>query len=307
MKLRQAEFALAVAQTLSFRRAAELCHVTQPTLSTGVAQLEEELGGKLFKRSTRHVALTPMGRHVLPFLHAVVNARDEAVSAAKAFLNPERKLLRIGMSPLVDMSLVSLVTDAFMAAAPGTELFFKECLLDDLQERLTKGAIDVAVLPQDVVPEGLDRMAFYTDPMRYLPKHGAGSGAGALRLADLPQDPIIVTHGGCGLNKTLETAFEAEGVEAQYYPGRAISYPIIQEWAWLGLGAAVLPSAKLDDPASRPLLRRDGSTAAFAFSWVWQREARKMSHINAFLDHAKGQGARLVAGRAPPLVVQPGN
>lgn len=303
MKLRQVEFAVAVAQVGSFRQAAEQCHVTQPTLSTGVAQLEDELGGKLFARTTRQVALTSMGRHMLPYLQALLTARDEASAAAEAFLTPERQLLRIGMSPLVDMALVSMVTDAFQATALETELFFKECLLDDLQDRLQQGAIDVAILPRDVIPDGLDQMAFYSDPMRYLPKHGGTQGAGALRLADLPEDPIIVTHGGCGLNATLEAAFRAEDVPASYYPGRAISYTVIQDWAWLGLGAAVLPGAKLDDPAARPLLRRDGSAAAFAFHWVWQREARQLPHVAAFLAHAKGHGARLVAGRAPPQAV----
>lgn len=64
MNLSQLRFAQAVAELQSFSRAAEHCHVTQPSLSNGIAQLENELGGKLFERTTRSVHLTPFGKHL---------------------------------------------------------------------------------------------------------------------------------------------------------------------------------------------------------------------------------------------------
>ena len=113
MKLRQLEFVVEIARTGSFRRAAELCHATQPTLSAALAQLEQELGGRLFERTTRKVELTPFGRHIMPYLQSVLVARSEADAAARAFLDPVRKLLRIGISPLADMQAVTIVTDPF--------------------------------------------------------------------------------------------------------------------------------------------------------------------------------------------------
>src|SRR5215831_19378387 len=73
MNLSQLEFAAAVGEKKSFTAAARACHVTQPTLSNGIAQLEEELGGRLFVRTTRSVALTPLGNHLVPYIKEVLN------------------------------------------------------------------------------------------------------------------------------------------------------------------------------------------------------------------------------------------
>ena len=81
MKLRQLQFVQAVVEHGSFSRAAELCHATQPTLSNAIAQLETELGGKLFTRTTRRVDLTPFGAYLMPDLTAVLEARDEMRTA----------------------------------------------------------------------------------------------------------------------------------------------------------------------------------------------------------------------------------
>ncbi len=301
MKLRQIEFAISVARTGSFSRAAAQCNASQPTLSSAVSLLEQELGGTLFSRTTRKVELNAFGQHMMPHLEAVLTARDEASAAARSFLHPEQAMIRIGLSPLVDMWLVNRVTEPYQRQHPDTAVFFKECLLDDLSERLNTGAIDAAILPADSVPPMLERAEFYAEPLRYLPCNGQiDQAAGAIQVANLPQDPIIMTGGGCGLNQMLDVLFAQEGLAVPRYPGQAISYPVIQEWAWLGFGAAVLPQGKLTDSAqlSLPLLRRTGAPAEVTFRWVWRRESRERLHIAEFLDYVRGKGRHLIAGRA---------
>lgn len=301
MKLRQIEFVTAIARTGTFRQAAEVCGATQPSLSAALAQLEQELGGQLFLRTTRKVELTPFGEHMMPYLEAILAARAEAAAAADSFLRPAHQMIRIGISPLVDMRLVHMVTAAFQRQFPQTDIFFKECLLDDLSVRLDTGAIDVAILPAAIVPDHLDRCTFYADDLRYLPAHGVMEQApGFLRIVDLPQDPIIMTGGGCGLNRMLEVLFAQEGLTVPRYPGQAISYPVIEDWSWMGLGAAILPQSKLTGARQRslPLLRKSGAAAQCEFEWAWRRDVRDRDHISAFLDFARGKGQSLVSGRA---------
>ncbi len=306
MKLRQIRFVVAIAQTSSFSQAAALCNATQPTLSSAVSQLEQELGGKLFTRTTRKVALTPFGRHMMPHLQAVLAAQSEVAAAAETFRNPQRKLLRIGISPLVDMQMVTMLTEPFRRAHDGVEIFYKECLLDDLSDRIATGAIDLAILPHDIVPGDLDRLTFYSDPLFYLPQRGdRGAAVSPLRIADLPGDPVIMTGGGCGLNKSLEVLFAEEGATLSQYPGYAISYPVIEEWTWMGLGAGILPQAKLSGQsagASR-LIRSNGQPAAFEFLWAWRRDIREVPHVAAFLDHIRQKGPKLVAGQVRLVAV----
>lgn len=306
MKLRQLQFVLAIARTQSFSHAAEITNATQPTLSNAVSQLETELGGKLFARTTRKVELTAFGRHMMPFLQAVADAEREAASAAETYHNPSRKMLRIGFSPLVDMQMVTSITEPFRRIAGDVDIYFKECLLDDLSDRIASGAIDLAILPRDIVPASLEHLPFYTDPLIYLPRQdGRPQTDHALSIPDLPPDPIIMTGGGCGLNASLEKLFSQDNATITPYPGYAISYPVIQEWTWLGLGAGILPRAKLSDDTSggHKLLRASGQPAEMAFFWTWQPEAAGITHVREFLEFIQNTAPKLVAGQVRLVAV----
>ena len=300
MKLRQIQFAAAVARTASFSAAADICNVTQPTLSSAVRLLELELGANLFDRTTRKVQLTAFGRHMVPYLESVLSARNEAQAAAKAFHDVDRRLLRIGVSPLADARLISMVAEPFLRLHPKWEVFFKECLLDDLSDRLASDTIDVAVLPKASVPDAVQHQPFYREQMHYLPMNGISNDAGApLRVAEVPDDPVIMTNGGCGLNQSLKAVLDSEGVSPPAYPGHAISYSVIQDWVWLGLGAAILPRSKLTDQVgtAKPLVLTNGTPAEFEFCWCWRKEALEKPQVAAFLEFSEGKGLHLTENR----------
>lgn len=294
MKLRQLQFAKMVAETKSFSRAAEICHATQPTLSNSISQLEEELGGKLFQRSTRKVELTAFGAEMMPKITAILDAEQELKRAASAFHNPDEKLLRIGLSPLVDMAQLEAVLQPYRRRYPNHGIFFKECLLDDLSQRLADDVIDLAIIPQDMVMEGYEHFAFYSDPLFYIPSVPRNIIANpgydhAMTITDLPADPIIMTGGGCGLNGSLERLFAAQGVSLTPYRGQAASYQAIEEWTDLAIGAAILPQAKLHLSKQRalPLMLNDGRKAHFTFSWIWPNLAKERPHIADFVDYVR--------------------
>lgn len=300
MKLRQLEFAREIARTGSFSHAADICNATQPTLSNAIVQLEEELGAKLFRRTTRSVELTPFGAYILPSLEATLDARDEMRKAAEAYLNPAHKVLRIGLSPLVDMVLLNDVLQPYRREHPDVTIYFKECLLDDLGGRLANGSVDIAVVPGDMVEPGWDHRQFYSDPLYYIPSDGGDRpGAGPVGIPELPADPLIMTGGGCGLNRSLELLFARNGAQFAAYPGAAISYPVIEQWAGIGIGASILPSARMSASRgwARRLRNRDGSQAVFQFHWVWKPGLAMPPHVAALHAHIQDRVPALVAGR----------
>lgn len=310
MKLRQLQFAKSIADTKSFSRAAEICHATQPTLSNAITQLEDELGGKLFTRTTRKVELTPFGSYLLPFLGAVLNDQEELEKAAAAFHNPVHKLLRIGFSPLIDMKLLNRIIEPFRQWHPDISIFFKECFLDDLSQRLENASIDIAIVPQFQVEGSIETSFFYRDPLFYLPQDTGGQHytGGPVRLSGLPDVPVILTGGGCGLNDALEKLFEKQGVKWRSYPGQAISYPVIEEWASLGIGAGILPKAKLIDSdrstqeqKATPLLLNDGHPAFFGYDWIWSTSMPARTHITDFIDYIKTIVPVLVSGETESI------
>lgn len=300
MKLRHLEFAREIARTKSFSHAAEICNATQPTLSNALVQLEEELGAKIFHRTTRAVDLTPFGAYILPYLEAILDARDEMSKVCESYLYPEHKVLRIGLSPLVDMKLLNDVIQPYRAENPEVTIYFKECLLDDLSGRLSNGSVDIAIVPRDMIEPGWSHLKLYSDPLYYIPSDGVDlPEKGVIEISMLPESPIIMTGGGCGLNRSLEILFAQNAENFTHYPGAAISYPVIEQWASIGIGAGVLPRAKLTTSVEHAhrLIAHDGSSAVFEFHWVWKPDLALTPHISKFHDHMQRRVPHLVKGR----------
>src|ERR687893_502379 len=97
--LRQLQYVVAVADTLSFRKAAERCHVSQPSLSAQLAQLEGVLGARLFERDKRRVLLTQAGKEVLERARRTLSAAEDLEVAAKRAGDPFSGTLRFGVIP----------------------------------------------------------------------------------------------------------------------------------------------------------------------------------------------------------------
>ena len=106
MEMHQVRYFLAVARTLNFTRAADECNVAQPSLTRAVRQLEEELGGDLFRRERPHAQLTELGQRMLPLLSQCYESALGARSLASAIKSGEVSTLRIALSDTVDLALL---------------------------------------------------------------------------------------------------------------------------------------------------------------------------------------------------------
>jgi DNA-binding transcriptional LysR family regulator len=107
MEMHQVRYFLAVARVLNFTRAAEECHVAQPSLTRAIRQLEGELGGDLFRRERPHAQLTELGQRMLPLLKQCYESALSARSLASAIKKGEVGSLRLAMSHTIDPSLVT--------------------------------------------------------------------------------------------------------------------------------------------------------------------------------------------------------
>jgi len=305
ISLVQLRFFSEVARQKSFSKAAAVCCVTQPTLSNSIAQLEETLDGKLFNRSTRQVSLTAFGRHLVPLAQTVLTAHDEFIEGAKALNNPQHKLLRIGMSPLVDMHLLADVLKPFRDKNPDVEVFFKECYLDDLAQRMEDETIDLAITPKRESRPQFKTLPFYNEPLYFLPSeqqpgHEEKNDQSPVRLSDIADETIIVTAGGCGLRDTLHDLFTKESLTMHEYSGHAVSYKVIEDWAGLGIGAGILPVSRISPENTRKqlLLLDNNQEATIAYEVSFPRNIKPASHISEFTHYLKQVAPKLLQGRA---------
>ena len=143
MNLAFIRYFLAVAETGNFTTAAERCHVTQPTLSAGIARLEDEIGSRLFERG-RRTGLTAAGQKLLPHARAMV----EAWQAARAEQRSSRRQRLVRMA--IGTTLPIQAAMGWLAAAQGRAAFdveISEGTADVVQARWRRGRCDLALFP----------------------------------------------------------------------------------------------------------------------------------------------------------------
>ncbi|HEY7371637.1 MAG TPA: LysR family transcriptional regulator, partial [Polyangia bacterium] len=116
--LRQLQYAVALADTRSFRRAAERCGVSQPSLSAQLSQLEGALGVRLFERDRRRVLLTPAGEGLIERARRVLVDADDLVDAARRLGDPLAGTLAIGVIPTVSPYLLPAAAPAIRRVHP---------------------------------------------------------------------------------------------------------------------------------------------------------------------------------------------
>jgi DNA-binding transcriptional LysR family regulator len=164
MEMHQVRYFLAVADSLNFTRAAELCHVSQPALTRAVQQLEQELGGLLLRRERQLTHLTDFGRLIEPHLRRLSADAEAAKTTARKFLNLQQAQIRLGVMCTVGPARFMGFLAGFHAANPGCEMTLVEGVPPRMSQMLLQGELDLAVMAQpDPFNERLDALSLYRE------------------------------------------------------------------------------------------------------------------------------------------------
>lgn len=161
MELHQLEYILAVAKYQHFSHAAAEVCISQSTLSHQIGKLEEELGVRLFERTTRNVSLTPAGKEFIACAANVLTEIAQAKRAMQEFIAVERGQLVIGAIPIIGFLGLTSVIASFQRAYPNLHLEIREDASDQLLESLQTSEIDVALMTPPSNYEQYDDIHFY--------------------------------------------------------------------------------------------------------------------------------------------------
>jgi DNA-binding transcriptional LysR family regulator len=145
MEMHQVRYFLAVSRTLNFTRAAEECHVAQPSLTRAIKQLEEELGAELFRRERNLSHLTEFGQRMLPLLQQCYDSAASAKTLASSLKTGDVAPLSIALSTSVDLAFLVPDLTELMRAFKGLELRFLRGSSTQVVELLKKGDAELAV------------------------------------------------------------------------------------------------------------------------------------------------------------------
>jgi len=299
MNLNQLRFVRAVAESGTFTGGAALCCVTQSTLSTGIARLEEELGDRLFTRTTRSVSLTPFGRRLLPLITQVLTAQDALQEAAVDWLDSDMLVARIGLCPLVDSGRIEQILAPFRKANRDVRLVFDQLTGVAPRLALEEGGLDFILGPSELRRSRLERSTLYEDAVVYLPA-GDLDKAGTrrqLRLDEISGDTFLLVPESCGLTVFTRQLFRTRHLTLNQYEGRAVSYQVLEEWARVGVGSAIVPRSKVSSPViGHPIVLGNGRPAVIRFEAVWSPATSQPPHVQALARHFTNVG---LANRTP--------
>jgi LysR family transcriptional regulator, hydrogen peroxide-inducible genes activator len=306
MNLQQLRYAQMIAEHGSFVEAANRCGVTQPTLSNGIAQLERELGTRLFVRTTRTVRLTEQGQELMACIVDVLNAQAALVGKARALTQPAAQLIRIGVSPLIGMDLVNLIVDPFRRTNPNVDIVFRELNLADMMRALDVGHLDFVFCPADPdsEPRG-DRNSvdFHREPLVFLSKGAALQPTSAFKsvaLKDIAEETFVLVPDSCGLTRLTRAIFRRNRIKLREYAGTAMSYRVLGEWAELGIGAAILPSSKVQTGKGPEITLRKsgGSPLMITYQVIGRRSDAKRSAITDLGTYLRDVAPSIMPGVA---------
>ena len=165
MEMHQIRYFLAVCGELNFTRAAEKCHVAQPSLTRAIKLLEDELGGPLFHRERARTHLSELGRVMRPYLEETYRQSQQAREAAATFVKLDHTPLKLGiMCTIGPDNLIGLIS-TIQESHPGVELQIVDASATVLQQRLLDGDIEAAIycLP-DATDERLHALPLFREP-----------------------------------------------------------------------------------------------------------------------------------------------
>jgi LysR family transcriptional regulator, hydrogen peroxide-inducible genes activator len=272
--LRQLQYAAAIDETGSFRRAAEACHVAQPSLSAQVAQLESALGVRLFERGARRVLVTEAGKEILARARRALVEVEDLAEAARRLADPLSGRLRVGVIPTLGPYLLPAIVPALRRAYPRLAIAWVEERTDVLVPQVAGGALDAAIVALAARLGDLEREPIAEDAFVLAAARGdalARCGAPA-RLRDLRGARVLLLdEGHCLREQALSLCSAARAEESDL---RATSLATLAQMVGSGLGVTLLPevAAPVEGRRAGLALRRFEEPApARTIGLAWRR------------------------------------
>ncbi len=289
--LRQLTFLLALAEHGSFSRAAEAAHVTQPTLSAGIKELETILGATLVERGARGAALTPAGEAAVSRARIVLTEAEDLVHVARAAGEPLSGPFRLGVIPTIAPFLLPKALPSLREHYPKLELFLREDLTHRLVEALKDRRLDAALIALPYEAPGIETTGLLEDEFLFAatPDHPLAK-VDKLSPAMLADEPLLLLEDGHCLRDHALAVCSASKPDTNDARSdfAATSLHTLVQMVKSGLGATLLPKLAIDagladrlDLAIRPF---DPPVAGREIGVAWRKGSAREHEARMLAD-----------------------
>jgi len=241
MEMHQLRYFIAVAEEQNFTRAAEKCHVSQPSLSTQIQKLEGELGNRLFDRLGRRVELTPVGTVFEKRARTILMEADNALREAREIESEVKGSLRIGVTPTVAPFLLPPVIETCRSRYPELQIRIEENLRRTLLENLVNGRLEVVISSYSGKVAQIDAEPILQEQLNLVvPRGHALASKERISISDFKDESLIILGESSALGEKVMEFFERNDFEpktAAYCSQVNTAVALVHS----GIGLAILP------------------------------------------------------------------
>jgi DNA-binding transcriptional LysR family regulator len=285
---------VAVAEELSFTRAAERLYVSQPALSKQVRQLENTLGTELLARDRRHVSLTAAGRALLSHAREVLGHWDDTVADLERIAGQERAVLRVGMLTSLGRDLYPAVLRRFEYELPGWNVRLRTHTWGDPTAGLADGSADVAFVWLPVDDPRIDLAVLFSEARWVaLSAHHRLANQTEIDFAELEAEPFIALPASAGSLRDFWLATDARTSSQPLIAAEAAAPDEKFEMIASGLAVCLLAQGNVDLYARQGVACRPvRGLAPCHLAVAWRRGDRRPS-VRAFVSACRASVAPL--------------
>jgi len=254
MNLHHLETFVKIIELKSFTKAAEELHLTQPTVSKQMVDLERFFQVRLIDRTKRSVALTKAGEMLLDYAKGFISLKKEAVEAMAAFRGLKRGTLRLGASSIPGVYILPPMLKAFKERYGGVDLSLVLSDSTEITAKVESGDVDVGFVGSKEETNKVAYKSFLEDSIVFI---GPVDAPDAIDLRDLASYPVLVREPGSGTRKCFESALRQRRLKAGDFRvvGELGDTEAIKAAVRAGMGISYISNRAIKDELDRGLLK----------------------------------------------------
>jgi LysR family cyn operon transcriptional activator len=283
MELRHLRYFVALADCLSFTRAAERTHVTQSTLSHQIRQLEEEIGQPLFERIGRRVVTTEAGELFFGFALRALREVDQGIAMLKPGGGNLTGQVRIGATHTFNIGLIPECVALFLARHPTVQVRVEELAADQIAAGLHAGDLDIGIAYRPTGPTDLWFEPLYNEEMvLVVGDHHPLAGRKRIRMVELHQQRLVLLPGYFATRALLEECFKASGAEPVVVAEMSTVAPMLGLLLRMEIGAIVALNAVPAAMSGLQMIPIESPTPIRTPGLLWRQDAAQAASVQSF-------------------------
>jgi LysR family hydrogen peroxide-inducible transcriptional activator len=287
--LKQMRYLITLHETHHFGKAAEICHVTQSTLSAGIRELETLLGTQLVERTRRAVRFTPLGERVVAKAHDILREAHTLVDIVQAAGNPLSSALKMGVIPTIAPFFLPQALPRLRKRFPALKLYLREDLSQVVCGGLGRGELDVVLLALPFTCGDVDQEVLFEDPFyaAFPPTVSDHFPAPSVDASDLEREVLLLLEEGHCLKDHALAACQSAALKADNSILGTSLHTLVQ-MVDNDLGVTLLPKLAIDggilegtDVQTKPL---SGNAPARKIGLVWRKDSPRVEEFKVLAD-----------------------